>query len=87
MNQRLLGGCIMYLERDIIIAKVKSKLWQRTHKYVIRVPRNMKEAGNIYAENRNSMWMDAVRMEMKNVMIAFDELESPLDLEKNHLKK
>jgi len=43
----------------------------------------MKETEEIDAENRNSIWMDAVRMEMKNFMSAFDEIESPLGLEKS----
>ena len=42
----------------------------------------MKETEEIDAENGNSMWMDAVRINMKNVMIAFDEIEFPIELEK-----
>ena len=31
-------------KRDIIISKVKSKYWRTTHKFGIRVPKNVEEA-------------------------------------------
>ena len=58
-------------KRDAIVKKVKSKYWQRTHKYGIRVPKNVKEAKEIDAENGNALWMDAMRLEMANVRTAF----------------
>ena len=36
-------------KRDSIIRKVKSKYWQKTHKYGIRVPKNVDEARGISA--------------------------------------
>eukprot|EP00978_Attheya_sp_CCMP212_P017504 scaffold46664_cov63-Attheya_sp.AAC.5 len=38
-------------KRDRIISKVKSTYWARTHKYGIRVPKNIKEAKEIDLEN------------------------------------
>ena len=49
-----------------IIGKMKSsKHWERTHKYGVRVPRNIKEALAIDAENRNTLWADAVGLERR----------------------
>ena len=64
-------------KRDRIIKKVKSKYWSRTHKYGIRVPKSIKEAIEIDKENGNTLWMDAVKLEMKNILVAFDPIEDP----------
>jgi hypothetical protein len=58
-----------------ILRKVKSKYWARTHKYGVRVPKNIKEAMEIDKENGNTLWMDAVRLEMSNVRVAFEEYD------------
>ena len=58
-----------------IIQKVKSKYWSRTHKYGLRIPKNIAEAIEIDKENGNTLWMDAVRLEMANVCIAFEEYD------------
>eukprot|EP00978_Attheya_sp_CCMP212_P008877 scaffold20848_cov68-Attheya_sp.AAC.1 len=62
-------------KRERIISKVKSKYWARTHKYGIRAPKNIKEAKEIDLENGDTLWMDSVRLEMKNVRIAFEEYD------------
>ena len=56
-----------------ILKKVKSKYWQRTHKYGIRIPRTIEEAIQIDRENENTLWQDDIKKEMKNIMIAFEE--------------
>jgi hypothetical protein len=58
-----------------ILQKVKTKYWARTHKYGVRIPKSIKEAIEIDKENGNTLWMDAVRLEMKNVRVAFEEFE------------
>ena len=63
-----------------IIAKIKSKYWERTHKYGIRIPKDVKEAIEIDEENEKlglevPKWWDAIIQEMKNVRIAFEEYE------------
>lgn len=58
-----------------VLGKLKSKYWDRTHKYGIRVPKSVKQAKEIDAENGDTLWMDAIRMEMKNAMIAFEEYD------------
>jgi len=55
-----------------IISKIKSKYWQRTHKYGIRIPKSIKDAIRIDAENGNTLWWDAIMMEMRNVRPAFE---------------
>ena len=62
-------------KRRAIVAKVKSKYWDRTHKYGIRIPKDVAEARRIDKENGNTLWWDAIQEEMKNVMIAFEEAE------------
>ena len=67
-------------KRKAIIGKMKSsKHWERTHKYGVRVPRNMKEALQIDAENGNTMWVDAVKLEMKNNRVAFEEYDGRIE--------
>ena len=58
-----------------ILQKVKSKYWARTHKYGIRIPKNIKEAIEIDKENGNTLWMDAIKLEMQNVRIAFEDYD------------
>ena len=55
-----------------IIAKVKSKYWTRTHKFGIRIPKSVKEAKELDAQNGNTLWWDAILKEMTNVRIAFE---------------
>ena len=55
-----------------IIAKVKSKYWIRTHKFGIRIPKSVKEAKELDAQNGNTLWWDAICTEMKNAKIAFE---------------
>ncbi|MEM7375799.1 MAG: hypothetical protein AAF587_44825, partial [Bacteroidota bacterium] len=56
-----------------IIAKIKSKYWQRTHKYGIEIPKTINDAKRIDHSNGDTLWMDAVRLEMRNCRIAFEE--------------
>ena len=61
-----------------VLAKIKSKYWERTHKYGIEIPKNIKDCQRIDEANGNSLWMDAVRLEMKNVRIAFEKHEGKI---------
>ncbi len=58
-----------------ILQKVKSKYWSQTHKYGICIPKNIKEAMKIDNENGNKLWMDAIKLEMQNVRVAFEEFD------------
>ena len=58
-------------KRKAIISKLKSKYWQRTHKYGIRVPKTVAEALQIDKEEGNTMWADAIEKEMKKIRPSF----------------
>mmetsp|Transcript_8849 Transcript_8849/g.12994 ORF Transcript_8849/g.12994 Transcript_8849/m.12994 type:complete len:196 (+) Transcript_8849:683-1270(+) len=62
-------------KRTAIIGKIKSKYWQHTHKYGIRVPRTVQEALDIDAEENNSYWKDAIAQEMAKIKNAFELYE------------
>ena len=62
-------------KRIAIISKIKSKLWKKTHKYGIKIPRNIKEAKVIYIENGNKLWEESWVMEMTNNMCALEHYE------------
>ena len=65
-------------KRDRIIAKIKSKYWVRTHKYGIRIPKSVEEAIEIDRENGNTLWWDALMLEMENIRPAFDKFDGRL---------
>lgn len=60
---------------DVIISKIKSKYWERTHKYGIRIPKSIAEAKKIDAENGDTLWMDSVHQEMAAIRVALEEFE------------
>ena len=60
-------------KKKAFLGKVKSKYWERTHKYGIQIPKSVKEAILINRENGNCMWQDAVELKMKNNRVAFEE--------------
>ena len=62
-------------KRDRIIAKVKSKYWQRSHKYGIKIPKTVQEALTIDRENGNTLWWDAICQETRNIRPAFEKWE------------
>ena len=67
-------------KKQRIVSKVKSKYWQRTHKFGIRIPKNVEEARRFDRENGNTLWWEAICKEMKNVRIAFEEWKGDGDL-------
>ena len=66
-------------KKERIISKIKSKYWTKTHKFGIKVPRNVKEAKELDIENGNTLWWDAICKEMRNVLIAFEEYDGSTD--------
>jgi hypothetical protein len=62
-------------KKSRILKKVKSTYWARTHKYSIGIPKSIKEAMGIDGELGNTLWMDAVQLEMQNVRVAFEEYD------------
>lgn len=62
-------------QRNRIINKVKSKYWQTTHKFGIRLPKTVDEALRIDKETGTTFWRDAINKEMLNVRPAFRKWE------------
>ena len=63
-------------KRDAIIASVRKRIAQTTHKYGIEIPTSWDHAVKIDTKNGNHLWRDALAKEMKNVGVAFDVLEN-----------
>jgi hypothetical protein len=59
-------------KRTAIISKLRSKFWQKTHKYGVRIPRTISEGKDIDQANGDTRWTDAIQLEMKNCRIAFE---------------
>jgi hypothetical protein len=64
--------CHVLQQPNIIIAKLKTKYWVRTHKFGVKIPKTVKEAKLFDKENGNTLWWDAICREMKNVQPAFE---------------
>jgi hypothetical protein len=67
-------------KRTRIIASITKGYHKRTHKFVIEVPKSWDDCVKLDKENDNTLWQDAARKEIKNVIIAFKILngeESP----------
>jgi hypothetical protein len=58
-------------KRTRIIAAVTKRYHKRTHKFRIEVPKSWDDCVKLDKENNNTLWQDAARKEMKNVIIAF----------------
>ena len=65
----------MLRKRKRIIARLRSKYWEKNHKYGIWIPKSMKQSKEIDEENGNTLRMDVIRLKMKNVRIAFETYE------------
>ena len=53
--------------------------WVRTHKFGIRIPKDVRQAKQLDEENGNTLWWDTICQEMKNVRIAFEVWEKTVD--------
>ena len=62
-------------KRDVILSAVKARILKTTHKYGIKIPRNIEEAYQLDKENGNTFWRDAVKKEMYEVGVAFEVLD------------
>ena len=51
---------------------MKARVSRTTHKYGIEVPTSIAHAMALDKKNGNTHWLDAVRLEMKTVSVAFD---------------
>ena len=58
---------------------MKSKYWQRTHKYGFRIPKSVNEALEIDKEEGNTYWKEAIEMGMKKIREAFELYEGDVN--------
>ena len=65
----------MLKKRNTIISAMKMRLQKTTHKYGIGIPTSINPAMEIDRENENTMWKDALALEMFNVGVSFEILE------------
>ena len=63
-------------KRDQIISAVNRRVKKKTHKYGIEVPSTVEEAYALDQKNKNPYWSDAIKKEMRNVVVAFNILDS-----------
>ena len=63
-------------KKERIIAAVKSRLKANSHKYGIKVPRDLAHTKQFNRENGNRLWEDAQDKEMFNTSVAFEILEN-----------
>ena len=76
-------------KRDRIISMVKrrnTRYLKRTHKFGIEVPKTVAEAHDLDRKNGNTLWMDAIAREMREVRKAFeiipDDQTAPIGYQK-----
>ena len=62
-------------KRDRIIAGINSCVRKLSYKCGIQIPTSVKNAEEIDRNNSNTLWMDAARLEMATVSVAFKILE------------
>jgi hypothetical protein len=65
-------------KRELIIKKVKSSYWAKTHKCGFEVPKTYLDCIRIDKENKDAQWQDAVKKEMKTVRPAFEMHEGEI---------
>ena len=66
-------------KREVILAAVMNQISRRmTHKYGVKIPRDVEHAHKIDARNGNTLWRDALKKEMYNVRVAFEILDEGL---------
>ena len=62
-------------KREVILAAVKNRIRRMTHKYAVKIPKDVEHAHEIDARNGNTLWRDALKKEMYNVGVAFEILD------------
>jgi hypothetical protein len=70
-----------------LVCKGTTRYLNRTHKFGIEVPKTVKEALALDRKNDNTLWVDTIAKEMKEVCIAFNILpdgrSAPIGYQKN----
>jgi hypothetical protein len=71
-------------KRNRTIAAVTNKYHKRTHKFGIQVPKTWGEAVKLNKKNGNTLWQDAIRKDMNNVLIVLKVLNDEEDIPQNY---
>ena len=58
-------------KRNRVINNVKPKYRKTTHKFKVRVPKNMKEAIQLDEANGNTLWQDSIKKETSKASVAY----------------
>jgi hypothetical protein len=61
--------------RNAILSAVKARVRKKTHKYGIEIPTCLVRAKELDRINGNTLWIDALKLEMHNVGVASEVLE------------
>jgi hypothetical protein len=61
--------------RNAILSAEKDRVRKKTRKYGIKVSRSLVRAKELDRINGNTLWMDALKLEMHNIGVAFEVLE------------
>ena len=62
-------------KRERIISKAKAKYWRTTHKYEVRLPKNVREAMMLDSQNNNTFWQDALNKKMGKAKVAHEHVK------------
>jgi hypothetical protein len=65
-------------KRNRIIGRIGSQYWVRTHKFGVKIPKNVTQAVLFDKDNGNTLWRDAICEEMKNVRPALEVWEKDI---------
>ena len=71
-------------KRNSIIAAVNKRTLKRTHKFGIRLPKNVDDAKRVDELNGNRMWQDAIEKEINTVRKAFRILDNDESVPPGH---
>jgi hypothetical protein len=53
------------------VKKFKAKYWQTTHKFGVEIPKDVRHAQRLDEESGSTLWMDAIKKEMRKVKVAY----------------
>jgi hypothetical protein len=67
MSRHLLGGYFIPEKKECDPSAVKVRVRKKIHKYGIEVPTSLVRAKELYRTNGNTLWMDALKLEMYKV--------------------
>ena len=59
-------------QQNRMISSASARVRKSSHKYGIEVPTSIGHALRIDKENKNTLWMDALLLEMETINVAFD---------------